>query len=80
VLSDIWLRESIEPCSRPKDDEADTINAFERWFLVDDARPEAFKGIAAFRIKRAEGLFLPDDLMRNSTQSVSSPCHYIGNL
>ena len=30
-LSDIWLRVSeIEPCSSPKDDEVDTINAFKR--------------------------------------------------
>jgi len=38
VMSDIWLRESaIEPCSRPKDDEVDTINAFKRrsfWFWL----------------------------------------------
>ena len=31
ALSDVWLRVSeIEPCSRPKDDEVDTINAFKR--------------------------------------------------
>lgn len=31
VLTDIWLGEiEIEECTRPKDDEVDTINAFQR--------------------------------------------------
>ena len=38
VLSDIWLQEpEIEPCSSPKDDEVDTINALKRrgsWLMT----------------------------------------------